>query len=147
MLINTKYFGEVEIEESKIIEFEKGIIGMPEYKRFILIDEKDEKGEKINMMSFLQSVDEFSIAFPVINPLEIYSEYNPVIDYSEIKFIGELTENNVAMFTSLNVGNEAKEITTNLKAPFVINTDTYRGVQVIADNSDYLVKYIVYSAK
>lgn len=144
MLINTKYFGEVEVEESKIIEFEKGIIGMPEYKRFILIDEKDDKGNRANMMSFLQSVDDYTVAFPVINPLEVYDEYNPIINHSEIKNLGDVTEDNIAMFTSVNVGQDATQITTNLKAPFVINTDLYKGVQVIVEN-DYLVKYVVYS--
>ena len=37
MKINTKFFGEVEIADDKIITFDKGIIGFPELKHFTMI--------------------------------------------------------------------------------------------------------------
>ena len=35
MVIQTTRFGEIEVDEKKIIEFEKGIPGIEELKRFI----------------------------------------------------------------------------------------------------------------
>ena len=35
-------------------------------------------------------------------------------------------------------------MTTNLKAPIIINSDTRKGVQLIVENQDYEVKYNVY---
>ena len=37
MKLNTRIFGEVEIEDSKIISFPNGIIGFPDLKRFTLM--------------------------------------------------------------------------------------------------------------
>ena len=37
-----------------------------------------------------------------------------------------------------------QKMTSNLKAPFVINADTRKGCQVVVDNTDYPVKFPVY---
>ena len=36
MLIDTKYFGEINVEDSKIIHFENGLFGFEEYKDFTM---------------------------------------------------------------------------------------------------------------
>ena len=36
MLVKTKCFGEVDISEEKIIEFEDGILGFEEYKKYTI---------------------------------------------------------------------------------------------------------------
>ena len=46
----------------------------------------------------------------------------------------------------MTVTEDVKNTTANLKAPLVINADTRKGCQVIAENSDYIVKYNVYDA-
>ena len=44
MKIDTKYFGEIEIDDGKIIHFENGIMGFEEYKDFTLL--YDSEAEK-----------------------------------------------------------------------------------------------------
>ena len=44
MRINTRYFGEVEIEDEKILHFEKGLFGFEEYKDFTVL--YDNEGER-----------------------------------------------------------------------------------------------------
>lgn len=53
MMINTKNFGEIEIQDEKIITFEKGIIGFPDLKHFTLLHD-EEKGESSGIR-YLQS--------------------------------------------------------------------------------------------
>lgn len=36
-------------------------------------------------------------------------------------------------------------MTINFKAPIIVNADTLKGVQLIADNNDYEVRYPIYS--
>ena len=44
MKIDTRYFGEVEIGEEKILHFEQGLFGFEEYKDFtILYDNEEDK--------------------------------------------------------------------------------------------------------
>ena len=56
MKINTKFFGEVEIADDKIITFDKGIIGFPELKHFTMLHD-EEKGSNVGIR-YLQSLEE-----------------------------------------------------------------------------------------
>ena len=46
VLIKTRCFGEVEIEESKIVDFPEGILGFENLKLYTLIYDVKENGEK-----------------------------------------------------------------------------------------------------
>ena len=46
MQIETRLFGEIEIEEEKIIFFEKGIIGFPDCQKFTLIFDENDDGSR-----------------------------------------------------------------------------------------------------
>ena len=41
MQIDTTRFGELDIAESRIIRFEKGLLGFPKYQRYVLIESGD----------------------------------------------------------------------------------------------------------
>ena len=78
MKINTRVFGEVEVADDKIIEFENGIIGFPDMKRFTLIHD-EERGVGAGIR-FLQSLDEPGFAMPVMDPLVVKEDYDPEVD-------------------------------------------------------------------
>lgn len=61
MKIDTRYFGEVEIGEDKIIHFEKGIPGFDEYKDYTVL--YDVEGEEEPFFSWLQCITEKTLAF------------------------------------------------------------------------------------
>ena len=61
MKINTRVFGEVDIEESKILTFPGGIVGFPDMEKFTLIHD-EEKGNK--SIKWMQSLDEPAFAMP-----------------------------------------------------------------------------------
>ena len=43
MILNTKHFGQIQIQEDKILIFEEGIPGFPNNKKYVLIcDEENE---------------------------------------------------------------------------------------------------------
>ena len=143
MLIKTRCFGEINLEEEKIITFEKGLFGFEEFKRFTILYDIDE--EKVSI-SWLQSVDEEALALPVVNPALVKEDYNPVIEDELLNQLGELTEENIVVLLTVTVPSEIKNTTVNLKAPIIINSDTRKGCQVVAENPDYVVKYNVYEA-
>lgn len=77
MRINTKIFGEVEIDDEKIICFEKGIIGFPELTQFALMhDAERTDGSGVR---WLQSLQEPAFAMPVMDPLLVMADYNPEV--------------------------------------------------------------------
>lgn len=142
MKVNTRLFGEIDIADDKIIEFPEGIIGFPDLKKFTLIyDQDDEK--KTSSLIYLQSMDETEFAMPVVMPNDIFPDYNPTINDDLLSDIGDLTPENTYVLVTIKVPKDITQMTVNLKAPFVINTDTLKGVQLIVED-DVLVKQPIY---
>ncbi|MDD6208114.1 MAG: flagellar assembly protein FliW [Clostridiales bacterium] len=144
MLVKTKYFGEIDLSEDKIITMENGLMGFEEYKQYTILYNNEGEGQP--NISWLQSVEEPALALPVINPFLVKSDYNPVVEDEVLKSLGELNEENLAIFLVLTVPAKPEEVTANLKAPVIINADTRKGCQIIVENKDYVIKYKVYEA-
>lgn len=144
MKANTRLFGEIDIEDEKIITLEGGMIGFPFLQRFTLIfDEENEK--KTSSIMWLQSMDEQEVAFPVVHPNEIKPDYNPTVNDEMLTPLGELNDENTYVLVTVTAAANAKDATVNLKAPIVINTDTKKGCQIIVED-DYPVKFNLYQA-
>lgn len=142
MVIATKHFGEIELEEDKILTFDHGIFGFENSKRYtILYNGEDESG---SVISWLQSLDEVSLALPIIQPSYVMEKYNPVIEDELLVSLGEIKEDDIVVFLTLTVPSDLTKMTSNLKAPLIINTANKKGCQVVVEDPNYVVKYPVY---
>lgn len=142
MKVNTKIFGEIQIEDDKIIEFSGGIIGFPELTRFALIhDEAKGVGAGIR---WLQSMQEPAFAMPVMDPLLVCQEYNPQVEDELLTELGDLDADNLLVLVTVTVPADLTGMSVNLRGPLVINSQNRKACQVIVDGEDYAVKYPVY---
>lgn len=142
MIINTRIFGEIEVEDSKIITFANGIVGFPDLTEFALVH-NEEKGKNSNV-KWLQSIQEPSFALPVIDPLAVFPEYNPEVDDDLLKPLGNIDPEEILVLVTLTVPKVIEEMSVNLKAPIVISAKNKKACQVIAEGNDYSVKYKIY---
>ena len=143
MRVQTKWFGEIEVSDEKIITFEKGIIGFEDWKKYTLVYDA-EKEEDVSIV-WLQAVDEPTLALPIMKPEIVYEAYDPIVEDEIINSLGEnIKDAELMVFCALTVSQDLTKMTINLKAPIIINVDTMKGVQLIADNSDYQVRYPIY---
>lgn len=142
MRINTKIFGEVEIDDEKIICFEKGIIGFPELTQFALMHDAEKTDG--NGVRWLQSLQEPAFAMPVMDPLIVMPDYNPEVEDELLKPIGELDPDQMLVLVTLTVPSEIQKMSVNLRAPIVVHTESRKACQVIVDDDRYLVKYPIY---
>ena len=129
MKVQTKWFGEIEVSDDKIITFDKGIIGFEDWKKYTLVYDA-EKEENISII-WLQAIDEPTLALPVMKPEFVYETYDPVVEDELLKSLGDDIQDDTKM-------------TINLKAPIIVDFDTMKGIQLIADNSEYQVRYPIY---
>lgn len=141
MILETKLFGNVEIDEKKALHFENGLIGFPELKNFFLIRD-EEKASSI--ICWLQSVEEMAMALPVMDPLKVMESYNPMIEDELLKPLGKLTEDNLMALVTVTVPRDIEKISINLQAPILINADTKQACQLILEDGDYPVRYPIY---
>lgn len=141
MKLTTRIFGEVEIEDSKIINFPNGIIGFPDLKRFTLMHDEEQGSGSIK---WLQSIDEPGFAMPVMDPLIVCPDYSPEIDRTKIEEVGELDDEDILVLVTVTVPHDLEKMTVNLMGPFVINVKEMKGVQSIVENDNYPVKFPIY---
>ena len=140
----TRLFGEIDIEENKIITLDKGMIGLSDYRKFALIFD-EEKGMKESSVMWFQSMDDPETAFPVMQPNTVKLDYNPTVSEEQLSSLGNLNDENLYVLVTLTASANIEDTTVNLKAPIVINTETKKGCQIIIED-DYPIKYKIYDA-
>ena len=131
MKINTTRFGEIEIEDNKIITFYLGIPGFEDLKRYVLIDYKAP-------IQWLHAVDDPDVAFIVVNPFILFPDYSVQIkDDAEILLDIKDPKDTVILVILTVMQNN---ITANLKAPLVMNAANFRAAQIILEDERYVFR-------
>lgn len=139
MRIDTKYFGEVEIGDEKIVHFDNGILGFEDYKDYTILYDID--ADDKSFFSWLQSVDEKMLAFPIVNPLKVDKNYNPHVNDEMLKSIDNYSDEDLAVFLLATIPQDVKETSVNMRAPLIINASSRRGIQIILDSPEYEIKH------
>lgn len=142
MKINTRVFGEIDIEETKIIHFPGGIIGFPDMTDFALIHDSEKKS--VCAVRWLQSMQEPNFAMPVVDPLTVVPDYNPEVEDELLKPIHITDPESVLVLVTLTVPKDITKMTINLQAPLVINADEKKACQIIVDTDKYPVRFPIY---
>lgn len=141
MTIKTKLFGEISVSEDKTLFFQDGIIGFPEMKHFLLIHDAERENASI---SWLQSIEEPAFAMPVMDPLKLLSDYNPVVEDEQLAQLEALSPDSMLVLVTITVPREITGMTANFKAPIIINAGNNRACQLIIEDERYQVKHPVY---
>lgn len=141
MKITTKVFGEITIEDDKIIHFPSGIIGFPDLTDFALIHDEEKGAGSIH---WLQSIQEPAFAMPVMDPLIVCPDYNPEVDDELLKPIGELVPEEILVMVTVTVPSDLTKMTVNLRGPVIVNALEKKACQVIVEGDTYPVKYPIY---
>ena len=137
MKLNTVRFGEIEIDENRIFTFKLPIIGFDMLKKFVILDPNKE-----TLFKWLQSIEDPSLAFPIISVSALDIDYtidlaDSVVDTLEIKNVESLLVMNI---TSIPQDNP-KGTTINLLAPLIFNLDNQSAAQVVLSGSGYDISY------
>ena len=141
MQITTKVFGEIIIDDDKIIHFPNGIIGFPDLTDFTLIHDEEKGTDSIH---WLQSLQEPAFAMPVMDPLIVCPDYNPEADDELFNILGEIKPDELLVLVTVTVPKDLTKMSVNLKGPIVINVAEKRALQIIVEGDEYQVKFPIY---
>lgn len=144
MRAKTKFFGEVELADEKVLDFPSGLIGFENYTKFAIMYDEEDKGT--TRISWLQSLEEPLLALPVVDPLAIVEEYVPMIEDELLVPLGNPADEDLLFLLAMTVPSDMTKVTANMKAPIIINAATKKGAQLIVENDDYPVKFNVYES-
>ena len=138
MKIQTNYHGEVEINESDLIRFEKGIPGFVDEKQFVILPLPEQAS-----FSILQSVQTAELAFVIANPYHFFKDYEFKLDENTIEQLHIEEANDVSIAVIITVRSPFEQSTANLQAPIVIHTKTNEAKQVILNDERYKTKHSI----
>jgi len=132
----TSRFGEIEVEDKKIIHFKRGILGFPNYKNYALLDPNAG-----SPLKWLQSIDEPKLAFVITEPALFIQDYQIEIHKSELEDLETETLENIIHFVIVTVPSDPSKMTANLKGPLLINMINYQAKQLVLDDPSLELKY------
>ncbi len=127
MKIQTTRFGEIELSEDTLLHFPAGMVGLPEVQRFVILDV-----EQPSVYQWLQSVDEPSLAFIVIDVDLVEPTFQVELPDEAFVEIGYHQGHSLSVMAIVTIpSGKPEEATANLRAPLIINAQTRKGKQMI----------------
>lgn len=137
MLLQTKYFGEIECPQEHVFQFEKGLFGFEEEKSFCLLSFQGGEG---SLLCF-QSVRTPHLAFVAMNPFHLKPDYAPILTAEELRMLEVERSEDLCFYVLCVVRNPVSESTVNLRCPIAVNDRTGKAVQVILETGDYHMRH------
>ncbi len=138
MKIMTARLGEVEIDTSNIITFPDGIIGFPDFKRYIDLDFLDDSPIRL-----LQAVDTPDLGFFIVDPRLFVPEYIIDISQEEVKSLNAEKVDDLEVKAIVTIPENPFDMTANLQGPLVISRKAKLGRQIVNNNQKYNTKHKV----
>lgn len=140
MILHTKHFGEIEIDEQKIIYFKDGLLGFESIKQYAIITNPDKEVP----FHWLQAIEDPSLAFVITNPFLFKEDYAFDIPQKVIDQLHIQNEEDVMIFVIAVVPEDIQKMTVNLRGPLVVNVSEKRGKQMVLDAQEYSIKYRIF---
>ena len=139
MLLQTKYFGQVECPEEHLLHFERGLFGFEEEKEFCLLPFEGSEG---SLLCF-QSAATPHLAFVAMNPFTLKPDYAPVLTEEELRSLDAARSEELCFYALCVVRSPVADSTVNLRCPVAINEHTRRAVQVILEEGGYHMHHLL----
>lgn len=134
MIIQTSRFGPLEVDETRLIRFPKGILGFPEQTEYALIQTAEDSG-----FYWLQAVTRPELAFVVCDPRLFVPDYVVPVKLEDLSQIGLTDPSAAQVFTIVNKVDSM--LTGNLQGPLVINVETREGKQLVLSDRRYSTRH------
>lgn len=137
--IDSTRFGRIEVDTDAVITFSQGPFGFENYRRFVVLclDEK-------SPFRWLQSMEEPSLAFVVIEPRHFMPDYAPTISDADAEALGLDADTPVLTYVIVTIpAGKPEQMTANLMGPIVINAATRTARQVIVEDDCYSTKHSI----
>jgi flagellar assembly factor FliW len=122
---------ELPYDDSNIITFEEGLIGMPHLKYMVLVAQSD-----IAPFFWLASLDDPRVAFLVADPRPIFAAYDPIPEEEMHRRLALNPRMPRTLLSIVKISSDWAQTTFNLRAPIFISPETMKAAQIpLSDRS------------
>lgn len=120
MKYTSSRFGTFEMTEESVLTFPSGLMGFPESRRYVILDHDTEAPFK-----WLQSLDEPALAFVIIDPDLVLTNYRVEVSAEVMAEVQVQGEDDLSTAVILTIPSDnAAHITANLRGPLLMNPRT-----------------------
>lgn len=135
--ISTTRFGDLSIEEDRIIHFPEGLLGFPDQKDFFIQQHKPG-----SLFYWLQSVELPYLAFVVINPFLSEKDYVNSLPPSDQSLFDGMNDGRIVVLAIVTIKPESvPALTMNLVGPVIIDLTNRTGRQLVLSSTRYTCKH------
>ncbi len=133
---DTVRFGEVSVPESRVMDFPRGLVGMPSARRFVFLHREETEGP----FFWMQSADDPRLAFVVCEPQRFFPDYSVPLTIEDQELLGIHTVEDGMACVILVVPSDPRQITANLRGPIAINPEKRCGIQLVLAGEEFPVR-------
>lgn len=141
MIITTRDFGQLELDEKELVTFRSPIYGYEHLKKYAFLSD-DSEGSGL---MWLQSVEEPDTCFIILDPEVVGLAYAPELPEETVDLL-QLQEQEPVICLVVVIPDDFKEATVNCKSPIVINPVKKYAAQVILE-ADYPIRMPLFAAE
>jgi flagellar assembly factor FliW len=132
LTIESTRFGTLEIPSAAVLEFHNGLIGLGGSRYALVAKEED------SVFLWLHSLDDPSIALPVVNPWRFFGRYEVELSDAEAERIGISDPGEAEVYVTVTAAETVEDFSANLRAPILVSGG--KGYQVINEAPDAEVR-------
>jgi len=133
MRIETQRFGTLQVEEQELFLFPQGLIGLETLRQWLLVPDPENPA-----VAWLQSASRGDRALAMISPRMFVPQYRVHVTGHSLGVLQLRADHRTYVLTTLS--GKPGAVTTNLRAPVIINLDRRLGCQVVTGD-DQPVQY------
>lgn len=134
MEIITKAYGKIDVPQERILQIDEGLFGFEKYTEYALIQ------SEYDPFLWLQSTQDSNLAFLIVDPFLICSDYETDIDDETLKKIDITKPEEIIIMTIVTVPSDGSPITANFQGPLVINKNNHKCFQAILTDNKWSTK-------
>lgn len=140
MMVETTRFGNIAVTENDIITFPEGMLGFSKINQYVLVERADD-----SLFLWLQAVKKPSVAFPLLEPQILERGYKVELSEEDQSILEIKEAAGSKVFSIITIPSDPTKMTSNLKAPIVINLKKRLAKQVILHDQDYPIRKAIFA--
>ncbi len=142
MNVASTRFGALKVPDEALVSFPSGLLGFPEWTRYVILDHDTDVPFK-----WLHCAEEASLAFVIIDPSLFNENYRITISAEARAEVegNEADELGLAVILTIP-SNDPSAVTANLRGPLLLNPRTRLCKQLVL-SEDYPTRYPLFPAQ
>jgi len=135
--VDSTRFGTFEIPDDHVLTLQNGLLGFEDRTQWVMLDHDLEDSP----FKWLQSREDPDLAFIIIEPSNVVSDYQVEISQDTMKSLELTSLDEAVVFVLVTVPADPTKVTANLLGPVVVNSGKRKGLQLVLNNENYSVCY------